>query len=65
VPLLEQVVFQISARVKEGIKIKNILEQPSKNAMSKLSEGQKLLESWRNSYMEVRARIEEGGAGKH
>ena len=39
VPLLEQVVFQICAREKEDIKIKNILEQPSKNSMSILSEG--------------------------
>ena len=64
VPLMERVASQIITRVKHQINLHDIMNQEMICSQQTVSDCKKLLQSWRVSYMESRARIEEVGAGQ-
>ena len=64
VPLMQRVAWQLAFRVKESIVIKKVVSGNISEAKSTSQEAKKLLEAWRQTYMDVRAHIEETGPGR-
>lgn len=64
VPLMQRVAWQLAFRVKESIVIKQILSGDISEAKSIAQEAKQLLEAWRQTYMDIRAHIEETGPGR-
>lgn len=63
-PLMERVANQLADRVKESISIKVIFRQKLHISSATIQEARRILESWRQTYMDVRAKIEEGRSGQ-
>ena len=64
VPLMERVASQIISRVKHQINLHDIMNQETSCSQQIVTDCKRLLRSWRVSYMESRARLEEAGAGQ-
>ena len=63
-PLMERIAYQLVARIKEFIKVDTFFRKDSEIAYFDVDQARQILECWRQTYMSVRARIEEGGAGQ-
>ena len=64
VPLMEMIANQIALRVKQYIKLRQIMDLNLEDSISIVSKSKDLLETWSISYMETRARIERMGQGQ-
>ncbi|XP_061673976.1 dynein axonemal heavy chain 10-like [Syngnathoides biaculeatus] len=64
VPLMERIVWQLSERVAQVIDIRVLFKDEREVAKTKVDDAKRVLESWKSSYFEVRAEIEQGGTGR-
>jgi dynein heavy chain len=64
VPLMEMVANQVILRVKERVKLHEIMLNQIDESRDVVSKSKKVLKIWRSSYMETRARIEKMGPGQ-
>jgi len=63
-PLLEKIANQLIERIKKHVNIEALFRNEISDSIFEVGIARKILESWRNMYMAVRAQIEEGGAGQ-
>jgi dynein heavy chain len=61
VPLMERIAGEIADKVVKEIEIKTILRKPPELALTTIKEAGDVLESWHDTYMKVRRKIEESG----
>ncbi|XP_070572584.1 dynein axonemal heavy chain 10-like isoform X2 [Ptychodera flava] len=61
VPLMERIAWELAERVARVINIRTIFKESPPQIKAKTSEAKKTLELWRESYFEVRAKIEASG----
>ena len=59
VPLMERIAWQLAERVQMNINIKTIYSNTPQVVKKVTSEAKRCLETWKESYLEVRAKIEE------
>ena len=64
VPLMEMIANQIASRVKLHVKLDEIMKLSRDEATNLVKTSKCLLEVWRESYMETRARIQNMGQGR-
>jgi len=58
VPLMERIAGQLTEKVMEKINVKTLFRGNLEDAKKTISEAQCMLEDWKRTYMEVRAKIE-------
>ncbi|XP_078713472.1 dynein axonemal heavy chain 10 [Lampetra fluviatilis] len=61
VPLMERIAWEIGERVRRVLNVRDLFSEDCELAMSRALEARRVLELWRESYLEVRARIEASG----
>ncbi|XP_077995609.1 dynein axonemal heavy chain 10-like isoform X2 [Glandiceps talaboti] len=61
VPLMERIAWELAERVVRVINIRTIFKETPPQIKAKTSEAKKTLELWKESYFEVRAKIEASG----
>ena len=65
VPLMERIAWQLVQRVRERVDVATIFKGVDLTAaLNSVSESRQMLEAWRMTYIEVRARIEQAGPGQ-
>lgn len=62
VPLMERIAWEISEKVAGAMDYKNLITKPAQIASKKILEGQAVLEKWKESYLQVREKIENSGS---
>eukprot|EP00762_Andalucia_godoyi_P000035 ANDGO_02235.mRNA.1 Dynein-1-alpha heavy chain len=62
VPLMERIAWEISEKVATAIDFRTILRKQFSIAKKRVEEGQAVLEKWKETYMAVRAKIENSGS---
>lgn len=61
VPLMERIAWELSERVAKIINVRTIFKEPHYLMKQKTTEAKKTLETWKESYFDVRAKIEASG----
>ncbi|XP_069071115.1 dynein axonemal heavy chain 10 [Pleurodeles waltl] len=61
VPLMERIAWEISERVCKVLNIRTLFNENSQAAKLKTMEAKQSLETWKNTYFDVRAKIEASG----
>ncbi|XP_064619187.1 dynein axonemal heavy chain 10-like isoform X2 [Lineus longissimus] len=61
VPLMERIAWELAERVAKVINIRTLYKDEPPDVKKKTSEARRMLELWRESYFEVRAKIEQSG----
>ncbi|EDO35852.1 predicted protein [Nematostella vectensis] len=61
VPLMERIAWELSERVAKTVNIRTILKEPPYVVKQKTSEARDTLRTWKESYFDVRAKIESSG----
>ncbi|XP_069475795.1 dynein axonemal heavy chain 10 [Ambystoma mexicanum] len=61
VPLMERIAWEIAERVCKVLNIRTLFKENSRAARMKTMEAKETLETWKNAYFDVRAKIEASG----
>jgi dynein heavy chain len=61
IPLMERIAWELTQRVARVVNIRTILYEPPSSIKQKCSEAKQTLEVWKQSYLDMRAKIESSG----
>ncbi|CAH3028713.1 unnamed protein product, partial [Porites evermanni] len=61
VPLMERIAWELSERVSKIVNVRTIFREPPYLMKQKTTEAKRTLETWKESYFDVRAKIEASG----